>query len=617
MSRLPRRLVAPCSLVLAVALAGCSAGEPRRESTALVPFTRHWARPIYLEDRPARAERDRPLRLAAARGEFEPASLGLFAPAADVAVRVAPGPLVGPDGATIPAGAVSVRITRYVEPYKRWRRPAGHPLLPGWLDAGDTLTVAAGTSRQVWLTLRVPQDAAAGDYRGSVRLLDASSGAALAEMPLELTVHPFALPAARPTMFLYGDTRVLDRAQLRDSREHGMNTVGVPLGLLAAEVPRFERGRFVFPGGFAPVADLVATARAEGLAVDRPAVMLMYFHLTRATVRGLLAAGVRDEAVEPRRELDYDRGYEAFFPRGRPWYNVPRHWPWRERDTRTAWPYYPVADPAGTPGTPFGRLVERGWIAAFEALETLAGQRGWPAPWYYLIDEPHHSRGAMRLALTMLRAADAAGAASFVTCTEQAVSEPDPDRLWFPPLGPEPALRLEPWLDVRAYSARSLGPETRERTRAAGDLYATYVNIYGNEPGAVRVQSGLLAVGLDLDAIMFWAWQHGSVPGPGGRSFLRDWEAVREGIDDQRYVLALEEAIASGEGPPAAQAAARELFAGIRKLAPRRAGAFGHVDPESGRWVDGPDELSSERLDALRREIAVAVAALRRAAEPR
>jgi len=54
-------------------------------------------------------------------------------------------------------------------------------------------TVPANTSRPVWVSLRVPADAAADRYQGSVKI--AAQGAAAVDIPLELTVADWALPS--------------------------------------------------------------------------------------------------------------------------------------------------------------------------------------------------------------------------------------------------------------------------------------------------------------------------------------------------------------------------------------------------------------------------------------
>ena len=76
-----------------------------------------------------------------------------------------------------------------------------------------------GRRQQYWLTWKVPEDAAPGLYRGTIEVR--SAGAALKSIPMELEVYPFSLPYART----HYDT----------SKEYASYWMGVPsLGGLVA-----------------------------------------------------------------------------------------------------------------------------------------------------------------------------------------------------------------------------------------------------------------------------------------------------------------------------------------------------------------------------------------------
>ena len=109
-------------------------------------------------------------------------------------------------------------------------------LLPVTLEAGD--------AKQFWITIQVPQQAAAGFYEGSIELL--ADGAVVTELALPLRVLPFELPAPRtyhdldqPFYSMMYNTAQLDahlelnggdwelaeaklRAELRNMREHNL-----------------------------------------------------------------------------------------------------------------------------------------------------------------------------------------------------------------------------------------------------------------------------------------------------------------------------------------------------------------------------------------------------------
>lgn len=61
------------------------------------------------------------------------------------------------------------------------------PILPK-----QSFTLPANTTQPVWITFRVPQDAPAGEYKGSVRFT--SGGRAIAELPFSVYVWDFTIP---------------------------------------------------------------------------------------------------------------------------------------------------------------------------------------------------------------------------------------------------------------------------------------------------------------------------------------------------------------------------------------------------------------------------------------
>jgi hypothetical protein len=105
------------------------------------------------------------------------------------------------------------------------------------LDAStlQPVDVAAGDSREFWVTLHVPAAAAPGIYQGTLTF---ASQAGTATLPLQLTVHPFALQAPRLITSIYYRGTLADddrpsisseakseqqyRAEMTDLRDHGV-----------------------------------------------------------------------------------------------------------------------------------------------------------------------------------------------------------------------------------------------------------------------------------------------------------------------------------------------------------------------------------------------------------
>lgn len=148
--------------------------------------------------------------IAAPRNETESFQLVVRAPdgAALSGVNVTATDLVGP--ATIPASAVTLFREHYVtvtkaslnSPYPPGAWPdalvplvdpdTGAPLPAGARFESAPFTVAAGSNQPLWVDLAVPRTAAAGVYRGALRV--SAAGFLPREVPVELTVWDFTFP---------------------------------------------------------------------------------------------------------------------------------------------------------------------------------------------------------------------------------------------------------------------------------------------------------------------------------------------------------------------------------------------------------------------------------------
>ncbi|MCW8129318.1 MAG: hypothetical protein KIS92_02950 [Planctomycetota bacterium] len=183
---------------------------------------------------PSAEERKAGLNVAACPGEREAAQFGFHPFKKLEKVSVSGGELRGPGGAAIPAGAIQVRKVRHFYA----RRGNSLVLVPRILQSAEAMTLTPGVSQGVWVTLKVPADAAPGEYAGEIRI---EAGGAKSSLPVRLTVRPFALDKADDvTISCTGTTgghwrhwgsgleerwwQVAEEA-LRDQAEHGMNAV--------------------------------------------------------------------------------------------------------------------------------------------------------------------------------------------------------------------------------------------------------------------------------------------------------------------------------------------------------------------------------------------------------
>lgn len=162
-------------------------------------------------------------------GEYEPGAFVIYAPNGLDDLDIAVTSLTG-QGETVSPDAIAVsRIVR-----TDWRnRRLGNPsvLTNRFVMPWEPMTIPAGEFREIWLTIKVPDEAEPGDYSGSVTLTWKGGSTSI---PVRLTVYPFTLGVSREkrlgmyhhmgrysTINYSQDTRRLV-SELRDMREHGV-----------------------------------------------------------------------------------------------------------------------------------------------------------------------------------------------------------------------------------------------------------------------------------------------------------------------------------------------------------------------------------------------------------
>jgi hypothetical protein len=171
-----------------------SSGDPLQPTAedqrrGYVVFTRDIMEDIYYNDTPRKEEINRPLRAEAFAGEYEPVTLALT-PLEDLGrVTLAASDLVGPAGtipsAAIDVGYVSYRISRVT------MEGTVYTISPRLIMPERTVDVAKGMTRRFWLTVKTPDNAKPGVYRGLVTLRP-QQGQAM-QIPLEFRVRSGSL----------------------------------------------------------------------------------------------------------------------------------------------------------------------------------------------------------------------------------------------------------------------------------------------------------------------------------------------------------------------------------------------------------------------------------------
>jgi hypothetical protein len=143
-------------------------------------------------DRPLPRATSRAVRVSAARGEYEPVQIVLRPQHETILQRVEISDLTRGKH-RLPAQHLSLREVAYVwveHPTDGLGAPGEYPdPLP---PLKTPLRLQAGRNQPLWLTVYVPYGTAAGDYRGTLRII---TNRGVAQIPLIVTVYDFDLPA--------------------------------------------------------------------------------------------------------------------------------------------------------------------------------------------------------------------------------------------------------------------------------------------------------------------------------------------------------------------------------------------------------------------------------------
>jgi len=177
-----------------------SAPAPTAEQSkaGYIVFHRPYTHPVLYKAVPRAGEIVSSLSISACRGEFEPITFALY-PLGDIkSLAVSVSDLTGPGGATIPASAIDVRKVMW---QSDWRDPRAFEAKEHLLRRFGSLNLTGTRAQRLWLTVKVPDTVGAGDYRGTVSL---TAGKTVTRIALTVGVLPFELsPPDEMGYFMY------------------------------------------------------------------------------------------------------------------------------------------------------------------------------------------------------------------------------------------------------------------------------------------------------------------------------------------------------------------------------------------------------------------------------
>jgi len=198
-----------------------------------IPYSRPVTDLVFPYSRPR--ERKERFEIAAVRGQYEPFTLCLYNVGGEQNFSVSLSPFRSTEsGEMLAAENTQVRTTSFL-PLIRMEQNI-YINLPMALEKKESLTIPAEESGQFWITTHVPRQAKPGKYEATLKVT--SGNGTESEFPVALTVLPFDLdePTANLSMcFLIQNHREMYPENLDlymgDMRTHGLNSAWMwPLG---------------------------------------------------------------------------------------------------------------------------------------------------------------------------------------------------------------------------------------------------------------------------------------------------------------------------------------------------------------------------------------------------
>jgi len=172
--------------------------EDRKKGYLL--FIRNYGELLYPNTIPRKDEIKDKIKVFATPGEYEPVSFAVYPLTSLKDISVTVSDLIAKDGSKINKEQIDVRLVKYRE-----RAPVKtYTISYHWLVKRDKVMIEEGVDKQFWLTIKVPENARAGLYYG--KILFHPKNKPSSQINLELKVLPFKLlspPDVNWTLFFY------------------------------------------------------------------------------------------------------------------------------------------------------------------------------------------------------------------------------------------------------------------------------------------------------------------------------------------------------------------------------------------------------------------------------
>ena len=188
------------------------------KANGFIAFQGNWMELFFAHQVPEKDPGAAAITVTAARGEFEPAVLNLHA-LEDQQFSLAGGGELAKNGITAQIKVVRSMYKRNTAFYNRSEVINA----PVWVEKTDNFQLAKNKSGQFWITFKVSPDAKAGSYQDHFLL---STAKGKVKIPVTVKVLPFELEKADRYIGFFPGRHGYTGAHetIREQAEHGMNT---------------------------------------------------------------------------------------------------------------------------------------------------------------------------------------------------------------------------------------------------------------------------------------------------------------------------------------------------------------------------------------------------------
>jgi hypothetical protein len=186
-------------------------------------FLRHYTVPVYPNSAPKQDEvlnERKEIEVYAAKGEYEPITIGVY-PIEDLKkVNVKVSDLIGKDGKI---GANNIEV--YLVDYQIIGKKPLYRIWPGVLTKDKDMNLNKEECWRYWITIYVPENISEGEYKGVIEF--SCENKPKTQVNIKLTVYPFSLPENTDVSFGLWGSFARGEEGIIDQKKHGINAVSL------------------------------------------------------------------------------------------------------------------------------------------------------------------------------------------------------------------------------------------------------------------------------------------------------------------------------------------------------------------------------------------------------